>query len=283
MLEIYWRKPKIVDCFQDFKYESHTSEEIYDELYETAKKNGEDFLKELGELLDEHLDPEGSEDDKGEGQDGKDKNGNNVSKGKPKYSKEELNRIKDEVKEGMMQAAQSAGAGNVPGEVARSDSATNRVKMNWRELIPRKYKALLKTTTHLVVPYERLAHRCSVTWHELYGYNLYCNWYRYEWFLGNDQAQDFLGEIKGIMDEFKDYKIKLWTFDTKVYNEEDFSADDGKNLLDYEVFGGGGTDFDCNWKYMKDQDIVPNKFIMFTDGYPWDSWGDDYCDTICNT
>ena len=57
------------------------------------------------------------------------------------------------------------------------------------------------------------------------------------------------------MEEFKDYKIKLWTFDTKVYNEEDFNADDGKDLLDYEIFGGGGTDFDCNWKYMKIQDI----------------------------
>ena len=55
------------------------------------------------------------------------------------------------------------------------------------------------------------------------------------------------------MEEFKDYKIKLWTFDTKVYNEEDFRADDGKDLLDYEIFGGGGTDFDVNWTYMKDQ------------------------------
>ena len=34
-------------------------------------------------------------------------------------------------------------------------------------------------------------------------------------------------------------------------------------------------------KKVKENDIVPKKFIMFTDGYPWDSWGDeDYCDTI---
>ena len=66
---------------------SDTPEEIYDEIYETAKKNGEEFLKELGEILDEHPDPEGKEGDKGEGQDGKDKNGNNVSKGNIKYSK----------------------------------------------------------------------------------------------------------------------------------------------------------------------------------------------------
>ena len=44
--------------------------------------------------------------------------------------------------------------------------------------------------------------------------------------------------------------------------------------------GGGGTDFDCNFVYMKDNDIQPKKFIMFTDGYR-DSWGDaDYCETV---
>ena len=40
-------------------------------------------------------------------------------------------------------------------------------------------------------------------------------------------------------------------------------------------------DFDCNFEYMKANDIHPKKFIMFTEGYPWESWGDDsYCDTL---
>ena len=206
-------KPKIVDCYQDFKYESYTSEEIYDELYETAKKNGEEFLKELGELLDEHLDPEGSEGDKGEGQDGKDKNGNNVSKGKPKYSKEELNRIKDEVKEGMMQAAQSAGAGNVPGEVARLIQQLTEPKMNWRELIRQQIQSTIKNDYTFSRPSRKGWHTGAV----LPGMNFMDTIdiaisIDMSGSIGNDQAQDFLGEIKGIMEEFKDYKIKLWTF-----------------------------------------------------------------------
>ena len=71
------------------------------------------------------------------------------------------------------------------------------------------------------------------------------------------------------MDEYKDYKIKLWCFDTQVYNEEDFSADGGKDLLDYEILGGGGTDFEAQLEYMKFNDIPTKKFIMFTDGYPY--------------
>jgi predicted metal-dependent peptidase len=66
-----------------------------------------------------------------------------------------------------------------------------------------------------------------------------------------------------------------------VYSEDTFASDDGRDILEYEIAGGGGTDFMCNWRYMKDQDIVPKKFIMFTDGMTWDSWGDpDYCETV---
>ena len=32
---------------------------------------------------------------------------------------------------------------------------------------------------------------------------------------------------------------------------------------------------------MKENEIEPDQLIMFTDGYPYGSWGDDeYCDTL---
>ena len=98
--------------------------------------------------------------------------------------------------------------------------------------------------------------------------------------IGDDQAKDFISEVKGIMDEYKDYKIKLWCFDTQVYNEQDFDGY-GQDIMEYKVIGGGGTEFMANWDYMKENDIQPKKFIMFTDGYPYGSWGDEnYCDTF---
>ena len=103
--------------------------------------------------------------------------------------------------------------------------------------------------------------------------------------IGDDQAKIFLSEVKGIMDEFKEYNLKIWCFDTKVYNEQDFTSVDGEDISNYKPMGGGGTDFMANWAYMKEHDIQPKKFIMFTDGYPWESWGDeDYCEnSICYT
>jgi predicted metal-dependent peptidase len=99
--------------------------------------------------------------------------------------------------------------------------------------------------------------------------------------IGDAQAMDFITEVKGIMDEYVDYNIQLWCFDTEVYNYAKFTADNGNDLMTYQVKGGGGTDFDANYNFMKEQGIEPKKFIMFTDGYPCGSWGDEeYCDTL---
>jgi|DEB0MinimDraft_10_1074344.scaffolds.fasta_scaffold00801_18 predicted metal-dependent peptidase len=265
--------PSIVNCFQDFKYRGWTSEEVYDELFEEAKKNGKEFLEQLGEMLDEHIDWEGDGD--GEGKDGK-------GKSRPKYTKEEREQIKDEIKEAMIQAAQSAGAGNTPAGVQRLIKEITEPKMNWRELIQQQIQSTIKSDYTFSRPSRKGWHTGAI----LPGMNFMdtidiCVGIDMSGSIGNSQAADFLGEVKGIMEQFKDYKIKIWCFDTQVYNEDDFSADDGRDITEYEVVGGGGTDFMCNWNYMKENNIQPKRFIMFTDGYAWDSWGDpDWCETV---
>jgi predicted metal-dependent peptidase len=263
-------KPKLIDCFQDFKYEGWSSEEVYDELYKNAEKI--DFDK-LGELLDEHIDWESDGDEDGE-------NGN--GKGRPRLTKAEIDQIKDEIKEAMIQAASAAGAGNTPAGIQRLIKEMTEPKMNWRELLRQQIQSTIRSDYTFARPSRKGWHTGAV----LPGMNFADQIdisiaLDMSGSIGNDQAADFLGEIQGIMDEFKEYNIKLWCFDTKVYNEQDFSADGADDLTSYEIMGGGGTDFDANWTYMKENDIQPKKFIMFTDGYPWNSWGDpDYCDTI---
>ena len=274
--------PKIVDCYQDFKYDNWTSEEVYDELFEEAKKNGEEFLEQLGEMLDEHLDMDGEGKGGDEGEESKDSKGNAVSKKRPKFSKEEMKQIKDSIKEGMMQAAQAAGAGNTPGEVQRMIKDLTEPKMNWREILQQQIQSTIRHDFTFQRPNRKGWHTGAILPGQDFDETIdLCIALDMSGSIGNEQASDFLGEINGIMGQYQDYNIKLWCFDTKVYNEQDFSADGGEELTEYEIFGGGGTDFMCNWEYMKEQGIEPKKFIMFTDGHAWDSWGDpDYCETV---
>lgn len=264
-------KPDL-DIFQDFKYDGWTSEEIYDELYDKADKID---LDELGKMLDEHLDWE----KEGEGSGDSD---NKDSNGRPKYSREELERIRDEIKENMISAAQAAGAGNVPGEIERMVKDLTEPKMNWREILQQQIQSTIKNDFTFARPSRKGWHLGAV----LPGQNFdetidICIALDMSGSIGDEQARVFLSEVKGIMDQYQDYNIKIWCFDTKVYNEDNFTADDGREITDYEIKGGGGTDFMANWEYMKEQDIQPKKFLMFTDGMPWGDWGDpDYADTV---
>lgn len=250
-----------VKFFHDRKFDGWSAEQVYDYIQE---KYDSDELDQLGQLLDEHLDP----DKEGDGQ--------------PKYSKEELRKIRDEIKEAMLQAAQAAGAGNVPGEIARMIKEMTEPKMNWRELLRQQIQSTIKNDYTFMRPSRKGWHTGAI----LPGCNFdtsidICVSIDMSGSIGDAQAQDFMSEIKGIMEEFKDFKMKVWCFDTKVYNEADFDGYTADMIHEYEVMGGGGTEFDVNWDYMKEHDINPKKFIMFTDGYPWGSWGDeDYCDTI---
>jgi predicted metal-dependent peptidase len=155
-------------------------------------------------------------------------------------------------------------------------------KMNWREILRQQIQSTIRNDFTFARPSRKGWHTGAILPGMNYDQTIdVCIAIDMSGSISDKQGRDFLSEVKGIMDQFKDFSIKLWTFDTNVYNMVHITADNIHEFDTYELKGGGGTDFDANWNFMKDQGIVPKKFIMFTDGYPWSSWGDqDYCDTV---
>jgi predicted metal-dependent peptidase len=268
-------KPKDIPIFQDFKYEGWSSERVYDEIY---KKYDEKQLQKLGQLLDEHLE---WGDDNNQGQGKNDKNKEEGQKKKPAFSKEELRKIRDEIKDSILQSAQAAGAGNLPKEVERIVQSMTNPKMNWREILQTQIQSTIKSDYSFMKPSRKGWHSGVVLPGSQFEQTIdIAVAIDASGSISEKQLTVFLSEIKSIMDQYKDYRIKVWTFDTEVYNEQDYGPNDG-DISQYAITGGGGTDFMCNWEYMKKNDIVPKRLIMFTDGYTYDSWGDPYyCDTV---
>ena len=256
-------QPPEIKIFHDSKYYGWSAEQVYDEIYE---KMDDEELAALGQLLDDHVDW----------------SNNGGKDGQPQYTKEELKSIRDEMREAVMQAAQAAGAGNVPASVARMIKDLTEPKMNWREILRQQIQSTIKNDYTFMRPNRKGWHMNAV----LPGQNFQetidiCVSIDMSGSISDAQAKDFMTEIKGIMDEYQDFNLKIWCFDTKVYNEANFNGYNMDEFMDYEPMGGGGTEFDVNWEYMKEHGIQPKKFIMFTDGYPWGSWGDElYCDTV---
>jgi predicted metal-dependent peptidase len=261
----------------DPKYRGLAWEEIYDELYKDAEEIGMDeLLDQLGDLLDDHI----NEDTGGGGNDGEE-NGKD-KKGKPVLSKEEKQKIKDEIKEAMIQSAAAAGAGKTPAAIQRLIKDLTEPKMNWREILRMNIQSLVRNDYSFTRP-SRKGWASGVVLPGLKNDETIDVAIAIDMSgsIGMEDATVFLTEIKGIMDQYEDYNVKIWCFDTEVYNYAEFSADAGDGIETYEPKGGGGTEFMVNWDFMKENGIEPKKLIMFTDGYPWGSWGDEnYCDTL---
>lgn len=269
--KIIQRTGTIEPCY-DTKYKGMSSEQVYDILLQEYEKNKDKFdFKEF----DVHLDPNaGNGDGKG------DPTGEN---GPVPMSAEERAMMKEIIKQEMIRAAKSAGNEKTPNSIRGMINDFVEPKMDWRTLITQEILATTKSDYSFMKPSKKSWSTGGIMIPGM------PNDFKAEIAVAIDTSgsisesmvRDFMSEVKGIMEQFRDYDLHLWTFDTSVHNAVLFTPENMDELDDYDVRGGGGTEFMVNWDKMKEEELVPNKLIVFTDGYPCGSWGDeDYCDTV---
>jgi len=248
----------------DWKYRGLNSYEIYDKLIEDgAGQSGG---------MDVHLEVGDSNDD-ADGQGGQ---GGNQ---KVQMSEEEKKALKDEIKQAVIQAAQSAGP-DVPESVKRMISELISPRMDWRDVLRTQLESSLRSDFTFMRPSKRSGEVIFPGMNKDEELNI-AVFLDTSGSISKDMLRDFLSEVQGIMDQYQSYKIHIAQFDTNVYAPDTFTSDDGRSMNEYEITGGGGTDFEVVYNYMAQEGIEPDQMVMFTDGYPWGSWGNpDYCDVL---
>ena len=266
-----------VPILADRKYEGKTADEVYDDLMKNATV--------IKMTLDDHLDMEGDGDGDEEG-DGNGQGGDKVGKnGKPKFKKlseEERKALRDEWREAVIQASKNAGAGNTPADIQRLVKDITNPVMDLKDLLRIQFSGSIKSDYTWMRPNRKAWHTGAIMPGQLPGEELdIVVALDASGSIDEGMLADFLGMVQGSLDQFTSYKVRVVTFDTDVYNEDTFTGDDGRSMAEYNIQGGGGTSFECVWQWMKDNDVQPHQLVMFTDGYPFGSWGDpDYCDTL---
>lgn len=266
---------KLVEICFDWKYRGQVSEEIYDDLFDEMEKNGK--IKHV-DTFDVHLDREEGDDAAA----GEETDNNDGSSGPAKYTQEEKEKIQQEFQNAVMQSAKASGAGNLPNGVKRLLNDLLNPQLDWRELLAMQIKSVIKNDYTMMKPSRKGLdagfYLPGMDYDETIDIAVAID---LSGSIFDTMARDFLSEIKGIMDQYTNYKIHLFCFDTAVHNPQEFTEHNMAEFMEYELVGGGGTCFDCCFNYMKEEGIQPKKFVMFTDGYPWNSWGDEsYCDTL---
>ena len=260
---------KITVCgmLYDPKYKGWSMEEVYDDLMKNANKMDINKLAQM--VLDEHLN------DKGEGE--------GEGKG-PKISDEERRQIRDEIKEAVLQAAQAVGAGNLPGGVKRLIKDLTEPQISWKELLEQSIQSVIKDDYTFARPGRKSWHMDAILPASKPGETI-------DIFIGIDTSGSigpedlkiFFSEIKGIMDSYTEYKIKIVGWDTEIGGVGEFTSENLEEITTFDPEGGGGTDPHCVWEYLIENNIEPKKLIMFTD-YCFFGWRpqevENYCDTV---
>lgn len=260
----------------DKDFDGMPAEEIYIILEnEEAAGGGAPGGKQRGGSLDQHDTPEDNHSDSDDGDEDE----------RPQYSQEELEEFMEDFKDAMINAAMVAG--NVPAEIRRMIDDFKEPKIDWRTKLNRTIRSLIKNDVSYMMPNRR-------SWSNGIGYGMpifpglkpdqdidICVAIDASGSISTTMIKDFLSEVYGITDQFTQFKIRILTFDTRVYEVHDYITGEEEKILEYPVTGGGGTDFMAVWNHMKKDEYCPKQLVMFTDGYPGGSWGDpDYCDTL---
>ena len=265
-----------VPCLYDAKYDGKGYEFIYDDLMKNAQKiNIEDLID---QLIDDHMDgdDDGDGDSDGDGPEGKGR-----SKRPRQMTDEEREQLRQEIKQQVLAAARQSEAGSLPAGVERLIKDMTEPKMPWRELLQTNLTSAIRADYTFMRPSRRAWHMDAVMPGVNPGEEVdLAVAIDMSGSIGTEQASAFLSEIQGIMEAFTGFKIHVFCFDTEVYNPQDFTSENLDTIEGYEPMGGGGTDFDSIFRYLKERGQDTKRLVVFTDGYPFGSWGDpDYCDT----
>ncbi len=136
-------------------------------------------------------------------------------------------------------------------------------KVNWREVLYGYIASYAKSTYSFVPPNMKYLYR------GIYLPSLSSNLLRIVISVDTSGSIDkellslFLAEINSIMQSYTNYEIDIITADAKVQSHNVFLS--GENL-EYEVSGGGGTDFRTVFEYIDKHIDYPTLLLYFTDG-----------------
>jgi predicted metal-dependent peptidase len=233
----------------DSKYLGWTSEKVYDDLVKRKVK------KQL--TLDVHIEM---------GKDAQNSDGQKSNQGIPvEIDEESLKQLRAELKDKVLQAA-NASAGNLPASIARLVDHLVEPKINWRDFIRETIQSQL-TSDYTYRRPNRRHHGGDVVFASLEREETVDVEVSIDQSgsISADMARDFLSEVLGITSQYDNFRLAVSTFDTRLYNRQEFTPENIEELLEYEPMGGGGTDISVVIRTLKEMNVEPKVLIIFTD------------------
>lgn len=293
------QRPKLDGVFYHEKYDdvNWTAEKIYKDLEENSI------------TIDMTIDAHG---DISEGDGGSEGKSVQVTiqggpDGPPSFTEDDMAKLRDKIRKQIMTAARAAGCGKVPAAIMRMIKEFMEPQIDWVSVLEAEIQSTVKDDFTFLIPSKRSWSIPKIKGFDnglgtSLGSGIILPGHNFKktidiafvidasGSMSDDMVTDGLSELKGIVELYADFRVMVWSVDTKIYNPKVFTPQNVDELLDYGLVGRGGTDFMENWKFMMNPEpygyedfkepIEPDKLVFFTDGYDDTSNIPEWCDTL---
>ena len=252
------------------KFDGMYAEEVFDLLRaemnsDEEQASAEEQTEQIDEVDDVHAENLTVQKDLTSSEDAEEKEHDSSSDEKEeRASTPDIESLSEEMKEHFEQIFQKLNRqGNLPQDLKFVVPEYFSHKVDWRELLYGYIASYAKSTYSFVPPNMKYLYR------GIYLPSLSSDLLRIIVAIDTSGSvdetllADFLGEINSIMQSYPNYEIDVITADAKVQSHKVFLPGES---LDYEVSGGGGTDFRPVFEYIDQQINYPTLLLYFTDG-----------------
>ena len=163
-------------------------------------------------------------------------------------------------------AAESSGRGEVPGDVKRKVNDIRTPKLDWRELLRNIVVSNYPEDYSFRKPNRKYLHQ------ELFMPTFdgatpgtIAIAVDTSGSVSEEELTAFIGEINSILNDLKPEKVLLMAADYNVANVQEFDGDVWFSPEDFDALGGGGTSFRPVFEYLENERIVPDQLVYFSD------------------
>ena len=252
------------------KFKGLYVEEVYEMLRAEMMDNSDDSMEQESEQItdledDAHAQNITMHEELNSNPDAEDsKNEQNADDKEEESSSSENNDENEEMKERLEQIFQKLKRqGNLPRDMEFVVPEYFSHKIDWREFLYGYIATHAKTSYTFTPPNMKLLYR------GIYLPSMSSDLLRVIVAIDTSGSVDeellsiFLGEVSSMMQQYPNYEIDLITADAKVQSFKTFLPGES---LEYEISGGGGTDFCPVFEYVDRYINYPTLLIYFTDG-----------------
>ena len=253
--------------YYDERFEGMYAEEIYDVLRDEMISNDTRDEAEAVSEDEQAEEPDSSESDSDREESDQQKESADTTP-RPASAEEseaaEIDMLSEELKEFFEQIFQKhKRQGNLPEDLEMVVPEYFSHRVDWREMLYRYIASYAKSTYSFVPPNMKYLYR------GIYLPSLSSDLLRIVIAVDTSGSIDeallgtFLGEVGSIMQSYPNYEIDLITADAKIRSHRVFLPGEA---LEYEMSGGGGTDFRPVFEYIDSYIDYPTLLLYFTDG-----------------